>query len=88
LPREAALNVIDTAAIWLLAEETTCEYFVTGELIVRREQWVSFGRALDLLDFDQTFVAVARSSPSGIDGPSEAVQIDWVHPAVAQVGIV
>ena len=44
--------------------------------------------SLDLLDLDQAFVAVARGGPGGVDGASEAVQVNGVHPAIAHIGIV
>ncbi len=43
--------------------------------------------SLDLLDLDQSFVAVAIRCPGRVDGPAKAVDVGGIHPAVAQVGV-
>src|SRR5208282_1219962 len=49
---------------------------------------MSFRLPFDLLDFDESFIAIARSSIGGVDWPTHAVHVCGVHPAVTQVGIV
>ena len=49
---------------------------------------MGLGLPLDLFDFDQPLIAVAGGSPGRVDGSAEAVEINRIHPAVTQVGIV
>ena len=86
LPGEAAVNVIDAAVVWRKTEQST-EHLIAGVFVSRRQQGMGFGLSLDLLDFDQALVAVARGGPGRIDGSSEAVEVHGIHPAVAQVGV-
>ena len=58
-----------------------------GELVVRREQRMRFGRAFHLCDFGEWFVAGAEFGPGAVDRgavPHRAL----VHRAVGAVGIV
>src|SRR5664280_1657825 len=64
LPGEAALNVIDAATGRRLTQQTVLEELVTGELVIGREQGMSFRLSLNLFDLNEAFVAVARGSPS------------------------
>ena len=48
---------------------------------------MGLGLPLDLLDFDEAFVAVARGCPRRIDGPPKAVEVNGIHPAVTQIGV-
>ena len=47
-----------------------------------------FRSALDLLDFDQALVAVTGRGPGCVNGASEAVHVNRIHPAAAQIGVV
>ncbi len=62
---------------------------VAGELVVGRQQGMRLRLSLALLDLDQALVAVARGRPGGVDRPpGGVVDVDRVHPAVADVGVV
>ena len=88
LARVAARDVVDAADVGRKAEECL-EHLVARELVVRRKQRVSLRLPLALLDLDQALVAIARSRPGRIDRPpGGVVDVDRVHPAVADVGVV
>ena len=49
---------------------------------------MGLGLPLNLLDFDEPFVAHPRLGPGGVDRPAEAVDVGGIHPAVGEIGFV
>src|SRR5208283_5204516 len=78
----AALNLVDLPNSRAQSEQSRGQ-LVTGKFIIGRKQGVSFRLSLDLLDLDQALVDVAVGSPGGVNGASEAVDVNRIHPPAA-----
>ena len=81
------VNVIHSADIRRKTQQIAIK-LITSELVVGRQQRMGFRLSLDLLDFDQSLIAVTRRCPSRINRSSETVEINGIHPPVAQIGVV
>ncbi len=88
LAREAAHDVVDAPDVGRKAEDGLIQ-LVAGELVVGRQQGMRLRLSLALLDLDQALVAVTGRCPGRVDRPpGGVVDVDRIHPAVADVGVV
>src|SRR5262245_42498163 len=85
LPHVTASDMRDAA--FRVAQQVGQD-FVISELVIRREQGMSFGGALDLLDLVEALIAITGGCPRCVNRSAKAIHINREHSSVAQVCIV